>query len=111
MNENEEREQQLKNNWEELQKWNLQKEEQMKEKYGADITKLAEEKSTKAMNKVADIINKIGKVMFIALIIAQAIIIVLAYVVLIAYFVNIRQMQTMASSNSYSGFHDRIFKN
>lgn len=105
MSENEEREQQLKNNWEELQKWNLQKEEQMKEKYGADITKLAEEKSTKVINKMSDIVNKIGKIILVAVIIAQAIIIVLAYVVLIAYFVNIRQMQTNANCNLYTIFN------
>lgn len=84
---NREREETIKENWKELEYWKSQREEKLKEEYGVDITKLG--KNNKWIDKLTKNMEKLGKALAYAICFAYIFIIVMAYVVLVSYYIGI----------------------
>ena len=84
-NENEQKQ----SDWKELEKWNAQNEAKMQENYGADITKLKEEKATKKIDKISKVLEKIVK----AILILHVIVIIGIIVATAVYLYSVRQDQ------------------
>ncbi|MCI9177893.1 MAG: hypothetical protein HFJ28_04935 [Clostridia bacterium] len=80
---------QKQSDWKELERWNAQKEAKMQETYGADITKLKEEKSTKKIDKISKVLEKIVK----AILILHVIVIIGIIVATAIYLMSVRKEQ------------------
>lgn len=93
---NKQREEQIKENWKEIEQSNFNREEEMKEKYGIDITKLH---INPKIDKVSKVIEKTGKAVGIIIKVVYFLIIIMAYLVVILYYKNIREMQKDNNSN------------
>lgn len=86
-----------KKDWEEIEKWNNQKHQDVKDEYGIDITELG-----KDMNKFDKFFNVVGrtcKTIIVATKIILAIAAIIGFILFVNYFVNIRQQ---LNSNNYT---------
>lgn len=78
---NKEREETIAKNWEEIEELKAKREEEMKEKYGVDITKLGEKNAQ--IDMISKAIDKLGKWVEIAVKIVYVIMIIMAFLLVI----------------------------
>lgn len=78
---NKEREETIAKNWEEIEELKAKREEEMKEKYGVDITKLGEKNAQ--IDMISKAIDKLSKWVEIAVKIVYVIIIIMAFLLVI----------------------------
>ena len=75
-----------KDEWKEIEEWEMQRQQEMEDKYGIDITKL---EPSKSINKITSAMVKIFKFLCIATAVLYAFIIIMAYVVLIISYMGV----------------------
>lgn len=79
--------------WKELEKWDTERQAKMQQTYGADITKLKEEKTTKKIDKISKVLEKIVK----AILILHIIVIITLILGTTIFWMSIRQEQESGS--------------
>lgn len=86
-----------KKDWEEIEKWNNQKHQDVKDEYGIDITELG--KDMNKFDKFFKVVGRTCKTIIVTTKIILAIAAIIGFILFVNYFVNIRQQ---LNSNNYT---------